>query len=623
METQALNKLYDAIKIADLRSENYWIPSVWFDNNTFFGYSKVDPKLFFINRIENIFELSKNKSKIYKFPNYPLTYSMLIRYTTTFDHNQDNVISTEPIDGKFSETGTFLKTIAILPYLKKLGIDIIYLLPINEIGKHARKGNLGSPYACKHPFKLDPRLGEPFLNISLEEQFKAFVEACHLLDIKVVLEFVLRTASIDCDLALEHPEWFYWIKEEFLLNRNYQPPRFQKTELDKIIKKVEESDFANLIPPNEEYRNLFTQIPVKVIQNEDKVVGILKNGDVATIPSAFADWPPNDNQPLWTDVTYFRYYEHPEFNYISYNTIRMYSKELTTGGKKLLCLWEFISTIIPHFILNYDIDGAMIDMGHAIPNDLLKEIIAKSRQIKDDFIFWEENFSVTEKSIIDGYNATLGYMIFDQTDPTKLKEILSKIENHQFPLPFFLTPENHNTPRSGKFGCQFNELVYVFNSFLPGIRFVLSGFEWCHNLPYNTGLCFTEEEINEFSVDKLPLFSSINFKWGSDNIIQKITETNSIVSSHNLIFEDFQNYNVMTIQTTNSSVVCYSRSTKDFIFYILGNFSDKQQKFSIQNQLEIFKRTEILLGEFCLDNRNQIILQPYKYLVLKENLCSS
>ena len=41
-----------------------------------------------------------------------------------------------------------------------------------------------------------------------------FVEAAHLLGMRVVLEFVLRTASKDSDWIAAHPDWFYWIKAD-------------------------------------------------------------------------------------------------------------------------------------------------------------------------------------------------------------------------------------------------------------------------------------------------------------------------------------------------------------------------------------------------------------------------
>ena len=50
---------------------------------------------------------------------------------------------------QFSEAGTFRAVANELPRIKKLGVSIIWLMPIHEIGEVNRKGSLGSPYAVK------------------------------------------------------------------------------------------------------------------------------------------------------------------------------------------------------------------------------------------------------------------------------------------------------------------------------------------------------------------------------------------------------------------------------------------------------------------------------------------
>ncbi|ROL57030.1 alpha-amylase [Bacteroidetes/Chlorobi group bacterium Naka2016] len=621
MKYEALEKLANEIEKSNLNVKNYYLPRIWLGKEYSTDLLNISPKDFFLKSIDNVLKNGKTDEHTIR-KDFPFVYCTLLRYTTTFDHNNDGRISIEPIDSSVYETGTFLKSISLLPYLKKIGVDIIYLLPVFQIGKYGRKGILGSPYAYTHPYKLDPRLGEPFLQLDLETQFKAFVEACHILDIKVVLEFVFRTTSIDSDLALEHPDWFYWIREDDFINNRYQPPKFSENELNIILNKIERKDFADLIPPNKNYISLFTPIPKQVFKEGERIVGLLENGNKVTIPFAFADWPPNDVQPLWTDVTYFRYYNHPNFNYIAYNTIRMYDNELVKNGEKVQDLWNFLVGIIPHYIDTFGIDGAMIDMGHAIPEELLSEIITIARKHKEDFIFWEENFNVTEKSKKDGYNATLGNFFFDQNDPQKLFEVIKKLENHSFSLPFFFAPETHNTPRSAKLGMEFNKLVAVFDAFLPGVRFMLSGFEFFHEIPYNTGLCFKPEEIALYPPENLPLYSPIEFRWNSDNCISLIETISELISYFHFDKESFENYHIKLIETTNPYVVCYSRESNDVELYVFGNFSNTEAKFSFENLKKVLLNSEILLGEFCLTSEEQLILQPFGYLVLKK-LCSS
>ena len=198
----------------------YFIPALWKEKvDPEDGKINVDPFDFFLERIERIEEISK-KIKI-ELPgknwlDKAIVYNVFVRYLSAFDHDSDGKID---IDNKgLRETGTFLKLIAMLPYLHSLGINTLHLLPITAIGKDGKKGNLGSPYAIRDHYKLDENLAEDIPGLDVEIQFKAFVEACHSLGMKIVLEFVFRTASIDSDLALEHPRWFYWIRE-YIENR--------------------------------------------------------------------------------------------------------------------------------------------------------------------------------------------------------------------------------------------------------------------------------------------------------------------------------------------------------------------------------------------------------------------
>ena len=58
--------------------------------------------------------------------------------------------------------------------------------------------------------------------LSVEDEFKALVEACHCQDIKVIIDIIPRTNSVNSDLIAEHPDWFYWIDVNQL--STYVPP---------------------------------------------------------------------------------------------------------------------------------------------------------------------------------------------------------------------------------------------------------------------------------------------------------------------------------------------------------------------------------------------------------------
>ena len=58
-----------------------------------------------------------------------------------------------------SKEGTFKAIEKDLPRIQELGVDVIYLMPIHEIGVINRKGTYGSQYAIKDYFSISKDLG--------------------------------------------------------------------------------------------------------------------------------------------------------------------------------------------------------------------------------------------------------------------------------------------------------------------------------------------------------------------------------------------------------------------------------------------------------------------------------
>ncbi|MCL2039718.1 MAG: alpha-amylase family glycosyl hydrolase [Bacteroidetes bacterium] len=501
---------------------------------------------YFIDKLSAINDSNIPYSNINILQN-PTIYNVFVRLTTAFNHSNSEQITNQ--DNKFKETGTILKTIVLLPYIKSLGTDILYLLPITSIGKDGKKGDIGSPYSINHPYLIDENINEPLLNMTAEEQFAALVEAAHKLGMKVVCEFVFRTASKDSAVAIEHPEWFYWIKKD--AEADFHSPIFDAKTLNIIKEKIEQDDYNNLPEPPLDYINQFTDTPQKVNLVNDKIIGYLNDEEVV-IPGAFADWPPDDIQPPWSDVTYLKIYDNPEYNYISYNTIRMYDNDFAKPIYENASLWRHIENIIPYYISKFDIDGVMIDMGHALPDKLLKRIVAKARRIKKDFIFFEENFVISESSAQKGFDCVLGPLPFDTHIPEKVNHFINNIQN--LPIKCFATSETHNTPRtaSRKGSDNLSKISYLINKILPIPTFIHSGFELCETLPVNTGLGFENIDTTNLNDDVLPLFSTSQLNWTNDNnIIDFIIDANAKLEPYLT-----NNYTIKTINTGNKNVVC-------------------------------------------------------------------
>ncbi len=574
---ESLLKVKEILKENYIENYKYQVPSVWLENKNSSHIIEVNPFEYYIDTIDTIINSNQKPFKEFREVKTQI-YNFMPRLSTSFEHNQ----KAEKI--YFKDSGTLLKSIALLPYIKTLGTDIVYLLPITSIGKDEAKGNLGSIYAVKNPYKIDENLSENLPGLDEELLFKAFVEASHKLGMKVVTEFIFRTASIDSDWALQHPEWFYWLKSD-INNRidkedksSYGPPIFDFEVLSNIKQAVENKDYENYFAPDIDYKNMFTETPIKVNKENGKIIGKLKNGEKCRIPGAFADWPPDDNQPVWSDVTYLKLFSSDDYNYIAYNTVRMYDEEIQKPENINQPLWNEIINIIPHWIEKYNIDGIMLDMGHALPEDLRKQIIKTARNLNPDFLLFEENFSLNQSSKDEGYNASLGYLPFDLWNAESMKRFIQRVENKDVPLYCFATCETHNTKRTFHYkqDKQFQKLVWGVSAFLPKtLPFIHSGFELLEDVPVNTGLCFTDEEIRNYTLEDLALFSAKSLKWNGIHIIEDIKKINFIKNyllSNEIISDsklsNLNNYNIL-------AYVINTESGKEIL--VAANYSHNEE----------------------------------------------
>jgi len=102
---------------------------------------------------------------------------------------------------QFTPEGTFQAAQAELPRLQELGVDILWLMPIHPIGEVNRKGALGSPYAVKDFYGVNPEFGT-------KDDLKAFVDEAHRLGFHVILDWVANHSAWDNVLVAQHPDWY-------------------------------------------------------------------------------------------------------------------------------------------------------------------------------------------------------------------------------------------------------------------------------------------------------------------------------------------------------------------------------------------------------------------------------
>ena len=103
---------------------------------------------------------------------------------------------------QFTEEGTLNAAIERLPFLRSIGIDAIWLMPIYPIGVEGRKGRLGSYYSISDYKGVNPEFGT-------KDDFRAFVSAAHAMGIKILLDWVANHTARDARWITEQPaDWY-------------------------------------------------------------------------------------------------------------------------------------------------------------------------------------------------------------------------------------------------------------------------------------------------------------------------------------------------------------------------------------------------------------------------------
>ncbi|GAA3998758.1 alpha-amylase family glycosyl hydrolase [Hymenobacter fastidiosus] len=102
---------------------------------------------------------------------------------------------------QYSPEGTFKAFEQSLPRLQRMGVGILWLMPVQPIGELNRKGTLGSGYSIRDYRAVNPDMG------TLAD-LRHLIEAAHALGLHVILDWVGNHTAWDSKLATEHPGWF-------------------------------------------------------------------------------------------------------------------------------------------------------------------------------------------------------------------------------------------------------------------------------------------------------------------------------------------------------------------------------------------------------------------------------
>ena len=97
----------------------------------------------------------------------------------------------------FAPSASFNAVTARLDSIRQLGVNVVWFMPINEVGK---KKSANSPYCVKDYRALNPEFGTM-------DEFRNVIRQCHNRGMAVIIDWVANHTSWDNDW-LQHKEWY-------------------------------------------------------------------------------------------------------------------------------------------------------------------------------------------------------------------------------------------------------------------------------------------------------------------------------------------------------------------------------------------------------------------------------
>ena len=146
------------------------------------------------------------------------TITSITEITPVSDQMMENAVIYEANIRQYSPEGTFQAFAKDIPVLKELGVEIIWVMPINPISKIKRKATdgrftseiedenerskyLGSYYSVSDYKAINPEFG------TLQD-FKDLVKTAHDNGIYLILDWVPNHTGWDHPWITEHPEYY-------------------------------------------------------------------------------------------------------------------------------------------------------------------------------------------------------------------------------------------------------------------------------------------------------------------------------------------------------------------------------------------------------------------------------
>jgi len=114
---------------------------------------------------------------------------------------------------QYTQAGTLNAFTHHLPRLRKMGIDILWFMPLTPISLKERKGTLGSYYSTADYHSINPEFGT-------KDDFRNLVELAHQFGFKVIIDWVANHTGWDHTWTRTNPEFYRQDATGLFLERN-------------------------------------------------------------------------------------------------------------------------------------------------------------------------------------------------------------------------------------------------------------------------------------------------------------------------------------------------------------------------------------------------------------------
>ena len=102
---------------------------------------------------------------------------------------------------QYTPEGSFSAFAAHLPRIAEMGVKILWFMPVTPISKSARKGSLGSYYACADYKAVNPEFGTM-------DEWRQLIQQAHSLGMYVILDWVANHTGLDHVWTQSNPEFY-------------------------------------------------------------------------------------------------------------------------------------------------------------------------------------------------------------------------------------------------------------------------------------------------------------------------------------------------------------------------------------------------------------------------------